>query len=292
MARFTLSLAEPHGFCTGVMRAISIAQKALAQGGGERLYCLRELVHNRLVVERLASEGMVFVKSLGEVPSGSRVLFSAHGVSPETREEAKRRDLRVLDATCVFVSRLHDKVREYARMGRTVIIIGSPGHDEVTGVAAEAPHAVRIVEKAEDAAKVEVPDSGRVAVVTQTTLASFQVEPVLKILRERFPGIMVPDESGICSATTKRQEAVRKIAKESDLVIVLGSPSSANSARLVDVAREEGAAAVLLSGLGEVKDFVSGGAIEGIGRLGVTAGASTPEDVVRDVMDYLGSLGN
>lgn len=281
-------LAEPHGFCAGVRRAVALAEKALAAlPPGGRIYCLHQLVHNRLVVERLAARGMVFVASLAEVPDGARVFFSAHGISPAVREEARRRGLDAVDATCAFVARLHESVRDYAAKGFRVVFIGNRGHDETEGVAGEAPGSVVVVENAEEAEALPFEAGAKVTVLTQTTLAAHQVAPVVEALRRRWPDLEIPGRSGICLATTERQGAVRELAAKAGLVIVLGSPTSANSKRLAEVARAAGAEAVLLQDLPEVKRFAEDGGLGDCAAVGVTAGASTPEDVVEGVVDFL-----
>lgn len=281
-------LAEPHGFCAGVRRAVALAEKALAAlPPGGKIYCLHELVHNRLVVERLAARGMVFVDSLSDVPDGARVFFSAHGISPAVREEARRRGLDAVDATCAFVARLHESVRDYAARGFRVVFIGNRGHDETEGVAGEAPGSVVVVENAGEAESLPFEAGAKVAVLTQTTLAAHQVAPVVEALRRRWPDLEMPGRSGICLATTERQGAVRELAAKAGLVIVLGSPTSANSKRLAEVARASGAEAVLLQDLPEVKKFAEDGGLGDCAAVGVTAGASTPEDVVEGVVDFL-----
>ena len=282
-------VAEPHGFCQGVRRAVSLADRALSARvpGAPPVYCLHELVHNRLVVDRLAARGMAFVNDLSEVPDGACVFFSAHGVSPAVRSVAAARGLEVVDATCAFVARVHELVRRFAAEGRTVVFIGRRGHDETVGIVGEAPASVKVVESVQEAESVEVPDPARVAVLTQTTLAVHQAEPVLAALRRRFPSLVQPERSSICLATTERQEAVRRLASETDLVLVLGSASSANSNRLVDVARDAGARAELLPNARAVSDFIAGGGLESVRAVGVTAGASTPEDVVDDAISRL-----
>ena len=276
-------LAEPHGFCSGVRHAIEIAEKAAADSPG-RVYCLHELVHNRLVVDLLASMGMVFVNDLSEVPDGGTVIFSAHGVSPAVRNAAEARGMKVVDATCVFVRRVHEAVVGLAAQGRHVLLIGNRNHDEVVGVAGEAPESVTVVETADEAENVAVPDPDKVALLTQTTLAANGVEPIVSILKRRFPSLVIPDKIGICGATTVRQEAVRKLARKCRLVLVLGSPGSANSNRLVDVARAEGARAELIPDIPSLRAFIASGSLENADPVGVTAGASTPEHVVRDAM--------
>jgi 4-hydroxy-3-methylbut-2-enyl diphosphate reductase len=285
MARQVI-LAEPHGFCSGVRHAIDVAEKAVAASSGP-VYCLHELVHNRLVVDSLSAAGMVFVGDISEVPDGGTVLFSAHGVSSEVRNAAETRDLKVIDATCVFVRRVHDAVRLLAAQGYRILLVGNRNHDEVVGVSGEAPESVWVVETEAEAEAVEVPDTEKIALLTQTTLAAYQVEPILAILKRRFPSLVVPDKSGICAATTVRQEAVRNLARQCPLVIVLGSPSSANSNRLVDVARAEGARADLIPDIPSLRAFIASGGLGNASPVGVTAGASTPEYVVRDALALL-----
>lgn len=300
---FTIRIAEPHGFCSGVLRAIEIAEKAAARLRASKasappdpdsagssspvLYCLNELVHNRQVVDDLAAKGVAFVKSLSEVPDGETVLFSAHGVSPAIREEAAARGLGVIDATCVFVEKVHEAVRRYSAEGCPILLIGSRNHDEVLGVAGEAPGSVTVVENVRDAENVAPPAGGRVAVVTQTTLTASQVEDIMAVLRRRFPDLIVPDRSGRCFATTLRQDAVREVASQSDVVVVLGSPNSANSNRLVDVARSAGARALLVPDAAALRSAVADGLLEGASSVGVTAGASTPEYVMEECINAL-----
>lgn len=285
MAREVI-LAEPHGFCSGVRHAIDVAEKAVLASTGP-VYCLHELVHNRLVVDSLTSAGMVFVKDVSEVPAGGTVLFSAHGVSPEVREAAAARGLTVVDATCIFVKRVHDAVRNLTANGCHILLVGSRNHDEVVGVFGEAPESITVIESAAEAETVEVPDTEKVALLTQTTLAAYQVEPILAVLKRRFPALVVPDKSGICVATTVRQEAVRKLAHKCPLVLVLGSPSSANSNRLVDVARSEGVRAQLIADIPSLRAFIASGGLGDATPVGVTAGASTPEYVVRDAITII-----
>ncbi len=282
-------LAEPHGFCSGVRHAIEVAEKAVAAANGT-IYCLHELVHNRLVVDALSAAGMKFVRNISEIPDGGTVLFSAHGVSTAMRSTAEARGLKIIDATCAFVKRVHDAVRDLTAQGYHVFLIGNRNHDEVKGVSGEAPESVTIIETAAEAESVEVSDTNKIAVLTQTTLAAYQVEPILAILKQRFPSIVVPDKSGICVATTVRQEAVRNLAHRCPLVLVLGSPSSANSNRLVDVARSEGARAELIPDIPSLRDFIASGGLGDATPIGVTAGASTPEYVVREAVATLGGL--
>lgn len=315
--RFEIKIAEPHGFCSGVLRAIEIAEKAAAKLKTENaehgtsnsehgtrdqepetwnikpgtsrpvLYCLHELVHNRQVVEKLSANGVAFVKDISEVPDEQTVLFSAHGVSPAIRAKAATRNLKVIDATCVFVEKVHEAVRKYSSEGCSILLIGSRNHDEVLGVAGEAPGAVTVIENEHDAETVIPANPDKVAVVTQTTLTASQVETVMTVLKRRFPNLVVPDRSGRCFATTHRQDAVRKIASESDVVIVLGSPNSANSNRLVDVAESAGARGILIPDTETLRKSIADGLLDNVKTIGVTAGASTPEYVMEDCINAL-----
>lgn len=286
--RRTVVVAEPHGFCAGVKRAVALAEKALAGlASNEKIYCLHELVHNGLVVKRLASKGMVFVKDLSEAPDGARVFFSAHGVSPAIRKEAEKRSLRVTDATCGFVSRLHEDARRFAGAGFYVVFIGTRGHDETEGVVGEAPSRIVVVQDSAEAEKLDLPACAKVAVLTQTTLAAHRVKPMMDALRRRFPSLVVPERSGVCLATTERQEAVRALARKCSKIIVLGSPNSANSRRLAEVAADAGAEAVLLQDAAALADFAARGGLDGVETVGLTAGASTPEDAVSNAIALL-----
>ena len=285
MAREVI-LAEPHGFCSGVRHAIAVAEKAVASSEGP-VYCLHELVHNRLVVDSLAAAGMVFVEDITEVPDGGTVVFSAHGVSPAVRQAAEARGLTTIDATCVFVKRVHDAIRNLTAEGRHILLVGNRNHDEVVGATGEAPESITVVETATEAETVAVPDPENVEMLTQTTLAASQVEPILAILKRRFPSLVVPDKSGICAATTVRQEAVRQLARTCPLILVLGSPESANSNRLVDVARAGGARSELIPDIPALRAFIASGGLEDASPVGITAGASTPEHVVHEALELL-----
>ncbi|MGI6496443.1 MAG: 4-hydroxy-3-methylbut-2-enyl diphosphate reductase [Kiritimatiellia bacterium] len=281
-----LIVARPHGFCAGVWHAIGMAEAAVAKYPAP-VYCLNELVHNRQVVDGLAARGMRFVRAVGEVPEGAVLLFSAHGVSPAVRAEAAARRLTVLDATCPFVARSHADVRRHAAAGRTVFLIGTPSHDEVVGIAGEAPDAVMPVEDLAAAETVVPPDPGKVAVVAQTTLGRSHVEMVMDVLRRRFPAVHLPPSKGVCYATTNRQEAARRLAREVDLLVVLGSHNSANSNRLAEVAAEEGTPSRLVADDAEL----AGLDLSEAGTIGLTAGASTPEDTLEAAAAHFGRLG-
>lgn len=293
-------LAEPHGFCSGVRRAIRIAESALpppsagADAAPPRpaLYCLHELVHNREVVSRLAAGGIAFVDRVADVPEGATLLFSAHGVSPAVRAEAAARRLTVIDATCGFVAKVHADVRRYVAEGCSVFLIGRRNHDEVLGVAGEAPDSVTVVETPADAeAAASPPDPERVAVVTQTTLTAEQVSAVLAVLKRRFPRLRRPSSSGICTATTRRQLAVREVARRVPLVLVLGSRNSANSNRLVDVARAVGADAELVPDPESLAALAAEGRLDSLSDIGLTAGASTPEETIDAAVAFLRARG-
>jgi 4-hydroxy-3-methylbut-2-enyl diphosphate reductase len=282
-ARKQLTVVSPHGFCSGVARAVETAEAALAKFSGETVYCLNEIVHNRQVVERLTARGMAFVRSVEQVPSGGRLLFSAHGVSPAVRRQAEARGLRVIDATCPFVTKVHAEVRRFAAQGAAVVCIGHRSHEEVIGVAGEAPDAVRVVENADEAALVSIPAEAAVAVVTQTTLGAAQVDAVLAALRTRFPDLRMPASTDVCYATRNRQQAVAALATRCNRVLVLGSTNSSNSQRLAETARAAGTEAVLVSELGQLAAFSWTEAAS----VGITSGASTPESFLESVVDEL-----
>ena len=281
-----LVIARPHGFCAGVWHAIGMAEAAVAKYPAP-VYCLNELVHNRQVVDGLAARGMVFVKKVEDVPEGAVLLFSAHGVSPAIRTKAEERRLTVLDATCPFVASSHAAVRRHAAAGRTIFLIGTPAHDEVVGIAGEAPGNVVVLDGIEAAETVVPVDPGRVAVVTQTTLSRDHAVAMMDVLRRRFPDVVLPRADGVCYATTNRQEAARRLARAVELVIVLGSRNSANSNRLAEVAASEGARALLASGVGDLDPSM----FDGVASVGLTAGASTPEETIEAAASYCESLG-
>ncbi len=286
MAGRRIVVAEPHGFCAGVRRAIDAAEAAL-RVCSPPVYCLHEIVHNRQVVEDLAARGMVFVDDVSAVPPGHCVLFSAHGVSPAVRAEALERGLRAIDATCPFVAKLHDEVRAYAARGFTVLFIGHRGHDEVVGIRGEAPGAIRVVQNRGEAAAVEVEDPGRVAVLTQTTLSVDETARVVEVLRARFPGLEIPPRDGICHATMNRQEAVKLLAARVGCVLVLGSRNSSNTLRLAEVARAAGARAELIDAPAALEAV----SLESLEAVGLTAGASTPDAFFRAALEALRARG-
>lgn len=278
-----LIIAEPHGFCSGVARAIAIAEKTLAQHPGTPIYCLHEIVHNEHVVAHLEAAGMRFVSRLEEIPSGAIALFSAHGVTPAIRAEAGARQLTLIDATCPFVEKVHAEVRRFAAENCFVVCIGHRDHQEVIGIAGEAPGQVHVVEKPEDVDRLSVPPGQRVAVVSQTTLSTAHVDRVMARLHSRFPALEQPSKTDICYATRDRQQAVNTLAKNCEWVIVLGSANSSNSRRLVETAEAAGARATLVSTLEELRQLD----MRQARCIGITSGASTPESFMDDAVAYL-----
>jgi 4-hydroxy-3-methylbut-2-enyl diphosphate reductase len=279
-------LASPRGFCAGVDRAIKIVEHAL-QTYQQPVYVRHEIVHNPWVVGDLRERGAVFVEETEEIPRGAVAIFSAHGVSPDVREEGRSRGLRTIDATCPLVSKVHSEVLRYARAGYTILYIGHRDHPEAVGVVGEAPACVRIVESVDEAQRLEVPDPERVAYATQTTLSVDDAAEIVAALKRRFPRILEPGASDICYATTNRQEAVRSLAAQTDVVLVLGGRNSSNSNRLREVAERAGKPAYLLSG----PDDLDPGWLAGARSVGVTAGASTPEHLVQALVARLRDLG-
>ncbi len=279
-------LASPRSFCAGVERAIDIVDRALDRYGPP-VYVRRQIVHNAHVVRQLQDRGAVFVTEVDEVPEGSLVVLAAHGVSPAVRGEAAGRNLSVIDATCPLVTKVHAEVRRYAGRGDTVFLIGHRDHEEVEGTYGEAPANVIVIEDLDEAARVAPPDPGSVAYAMQTTLAVDEADEIADVLRTRFPSLAAPRKDDICYATTNRQSAVRAVAQESDVVLVVGSTNSSNSKRLVEVAEREGTPAYLIDDASEV-DLRW---LAGTGRVGVTAGASAPPSLVDDLIHALSGLG-
>jgi 4-hydroxy-3-methylbut-2-enyl diphosphate reductase len=278
----TLLLAAPRSFCAGVERAVEIVERALAQRG-RPVYVRKQIVHNAHVVADLEARGAVFVDELGDVPPGATVVFSAHGVSPAVRTEAARRDLDVIDATCPLVTKVHTEARRFAARGDTVLLIGHAGHEEVEGTLGEAPEHTILVENATQARSVTVPDPHRVSYLTQTTLAVNETAEILAVLRERFPDLKGPPSDDICYATTNRQHALSTVANEADLVLVIGSPNSSNSVRLVELARRAGTPAYLIDDAGDIRPEW----LAGVRTIGLTAGASAPPRLVDEVLAAL-----
>jgi 4-hydroxy-3-methylbut-2-en-1-yl diphosphate reductase len=277
-------LAGPRGFCAGVERAIEVVERALEVVDGP-LYVRREIVHNRHVVEELRKKGAIFVDELDEVPPGATVIFSAHGIAPAVRQAAAARGLRVIDATCPLVTKVHVEAKRYAREGYTIVLVGHEDHDEVIGTTGEAPERIVVIDSVEEAERIEVEDPEKVAYLTQTTLSVDDTRAVIEVLRRRFPGIVGPAKDDICYATQNRQAAVKELAQEVDLVLVLGAANSSNANRLREVAEALGTHAHLINDVRDIKAEW----LAGVSRVGVTAGASTPEYLVRQVVDYLSS---
>ena len=278
-------LANPRGFCAGVDRAIDIVEQ-LIEAHGAPLYVRREIVHNREVVENLRSRGVVFVEGLDEIPNGALAVFSAHGVSPAVKKEARERHLRIVDATCPLVSKVHLEALRFAKDGYFVLLVGHRNHDEVEGTLGHVPGGIALVEDVERALSIPVPDPQRVAVVTQTTLSLDDTMAILAALRRRFPELREPARSDICYATQNRQVAVKALAAAVEVVVVVGSENSSNSQRLRECAEQIGAAAYLVDCIEQLRAewFV------GHARIGVTAGASSPETLVARIVDRIGEL--
>ena len=280
-------LATPRGCCAGVDRAVSTVEKVLELYGAP-VYVRGEIVHNRFVVEGLKRRGAVFVAEITEVPEGAVVIFSAHGVAPAVREEAARRGLHAIDATCPLVTKVHNEARRFAARDYDILLVGHAGHEEVVGTVGEAPSRVRLVDGAVGAAQVQVEDPSKVVWLSQTTLSVDETIETANALRERFPDLLDPPSDDICYATQNRQAAVKVIAGQSDVVIVVGSPNSSNSVRLAEVARNAGApAAYLVDAAGEVDELW----LDGVTTVGVTSGASVPEILVQDVLAWLAERG-
>lgn len=282
----TILLASPRSFCAGVERAIAIVEQLLDQRDGP-IYVRKQIVHNIHVVADLQARGAVFVDELDTVPDGATVVFSAHGVSPAVRTEASDRDLEVIDATCPLVTKVHAEARRFADRGDTVILIGHAGHEEVEGTLGEAPDQTVLVQTAEEVAGLEVTDPARVSYLTQTTLAVDETAEVVDALRARFPALRGPASDDICYATTNRQDALKAIAAESDLVLVVGSTNSSNSVRLVELAHRHDTPSYLIDDPSGIRPEW----LEGVGVVGLTAGASAPPRLVEAVIAALAELG-
>ncbi len=280
-------LAEPRGYCAGVDRAVETVERALEKHGAP-VYVRHEIVHNRHVVETLAQRGAVFVAETDEVPEGATVVFSAHGVAPTVHESAAARNLQVIDATCPLVTKVHNEAKRFAREDYDILLIGHEGHEEVVGTAGEAPEHVQLVDGPEGVDGVTVRDESKVVWLSQTTLSVDETMETVARLRERFPTLQDPPSDDICYATQNRQGAVKAMAPECDLVIVVGSRNSSNSVRLVEVALGAGADAAHLV---DYADDVDPAWLDGVSTVGVTSGASVPEILVRGVLDKLAELG-
>ncbi len=282
----SLLLLKPRGFCAGVVRAIDIVRIAL-EAFGPPIYVRKEIVHNRYVVEELSAKGAIFVDSVEEVPAGERVIYSAHGVSPEVREASETRRLRVIDATCPLVTKVHVEAVRFAKEGYSLILIGHRDHDEVIGTLGEAPSVTQVISRPEDVEHLSVPDPDRVAYLTQTTLSLEETKGVIAALRKRFPNIHGPAAQDICYATENRQVAVKQVAGGADLLLVVGSDNSSNSNRLVEVARKQGTPAYLIENYRSIRREW----LEGIKTVALTAGASAPECLVQEAVSFLTQAG-
>ncbi|MCL6640194.1 MAG: 4-hydroxy-3-methylbut-2-enyl diphosphate reductase [Candidatus Rokubacteria bacterium] len=279
-------LAGPRGFCAGVERAIDIVEQAL-EVCGPPVYVRREIVHNGYVVDKLRAKGAIFVDELDEVPDAATVIFSAHGVSPAVRDEARRRALRVIDATCPLVTKVHLEAVRYAREGYSIVLIGHEDHDEVIGTLGEAPDRIHVIASAAEVDGLQVADPNKVAYLTQTTLSVDDTREVIEALRRRFPRIVGPSRDDICYATQNRQAAVKTVAGDVDVLLVIGAANSSNSIRLVEVAQSAGTRAYLINDVRDVRPEWLAGAR----RIGVTAGASAPEVLVTEVVEALQATG-
>lgn len=280
-------LARPRGYCAGVDRAVDTVEKAL-ELYGQPVYVRKQIVHNKHVVTKLEEQGAIFVDETTEVPEGGIVVFSAHGVAPVVHDEAKRRELRTIDATCPLVTKVHNEARRFASSEYDILLIGHQGHEEVIGTTGEAPSNIHLVEGPEEAAKVEVRDPDRVAWLSQTTLSVDETNETVEALRERFPNLTDPPSDDICYATQNRQVAVKEIAREAELVLVVGSANSSNSLRMVEVALDSGASAsYLVDDAAQIDDAW----LDAVSTVGVTSGASAPEDLVQGVLDHLAARG-
>ena len=286
MAIERVILAAPRGFCAGVDRAIDIVNMAL-ELYGTPVYVRKEIVHNAHVVQELRGRGAVFVDELDEVPDGARVIFSAHGIGPAVRAQAAAKGLRVIDATCPLVTKVHLEALKFAREGRVILLVGHAGHDEVIGTMGHAQGQMVLVGSVEEAEQVQVPDPERVAVITQTTLSIDDTLEIIAVLKRRFPKAVFPPKDDICYATQNRQMAVKEMAGSVDLLLVIGSPNSSNSMRLVEVAQAVGVRAYLIDDVSEIDPRW----LEGVRTVGITAGASAPEHLVQETVAFFQPMG-
>ena len=286
-APLNLVLASPRGFCAGVDRAITIVEKALEMYGAP-IYVQHEIVHNKHVVQRLRNDGAVFVENIDEIPEGSHAIFSAHGVSPEVRKRADKRKLQVLDATCPLVTKVHREAQRYAQKEHTIILIGHHNHVEVKGTVGEAPEHIYVVGTVEEVSDLKIPDEKKVGYITQTTLSLDDTAEIITALKERFPEIKGPAKDDICYATQNRQNAVKALSKEVDLVLVVGAQNSSNSVRLLEVAETTGVKARRIESAAELDP----GWLEEVRNVGITAGASAPEDIVQGIVAEISKMSS
>jgi 4-hydroxy-3-methylbut-2-enyl diphosphate reductase len=286
-APLNLVLASPRGFCAGVDRAITIVEKALEMYGAP-IYVQHEIVHNKHVVQRLRNEGAVFVENIDEIPEGSHAIFSAHGVSPEVRKRAEKRKLQVLDATCPLVTKVHREAQRYAQKKHTIILIGHHNHVEVKGTVGEAPEHIFVVGTVEEVSDLKIPDEQKVGYITQTTLSLDDTAEIITALKKRFPEIKGPAKDDICYATQNRQNAVKALSKEVDLVLVVGAQNSSNSVRLLEVAETTGVKARRIESAAELNPEW----LEEVRNVGITAGASAPEDIVQGIVAEISKMSS
>ncbi len=286
-APLNLVLASPRGFCAGVDRAITIVEKALEMYGAP-IYVQHEIVHNKHVVQRLRNEGAVFVENIDEIPEGSHAIFSAHGVSPEVRKRAEKRKLQVLDATCPLVTKVHREAQRYAQKEHTIILIGHHNHVEVKGTVGEAPEHIFVVGTVEEVSDLKIPDEKKVGYITQTTLSLDDTAEIIIALKKRFPEIKGPAKDDICYATQNRQNAVKALSKEVDLVLVVGAQNSSNSVRLLEVAETTGVKARRIESAAELDPEW----LEEVRNVGITAGASAPEDIVQGIVAGISKMSS
>jgi 4-hydroxy-3-methylbut-2-en-1-yl diphosphate reductase len=281
-----LLLAAPRGYCAGVDRAVQTVERALERYGPP-VYVRKEIVHNKHVVEQLRDRGAIFVEEETEVPEGQTVIFSAHGVSPAVHSNAETRRLKTIDATCPLVTKVHVEAKKFAAEGYTIVLIGHQGHEEVEGTMGEAPEHFVLIETEDEVDRLEVEDPEKIAYLTQTTLSVDETDRIIRRLRRRFPSIAGPKSDDICYATTNRQLAVRQMARECDLVLVIGSRNSSNSNRLVEVARDHGADSHLIDNESQVREEW----LEGTRVVGITSGASAPEELVQRLVEFFRARG-
>jgi 4-hydroxy-3-methylbut-2-en-1-yl diphosphate reductase len=287
MAVEKVILAKPRGFCAGVEMAIETVERALARHGAP-LYVFHEIVHNRHVVADFSRRGVRFVQSVDEVPAGARLVFSAHGVSPDVWQQAKQKGLQVIiDATCPLVEKVHREVRKFAAQGYWIILVGHEKHDEIVGTSGEAPERIRIVASLAEAASVFIPNPAKIVALTQTTLSVDDTREIIEVLKKRFPSLITAAKEDICYATQNRQDAVKQLSREVDLVLVIGSRNSENSNQLCKVARSHGKGAYLI----DDHHAIDPAWLEGVRRVGITSGASVPDRLVQDAAEYFRQMG-
>lgn len=282
----TLLLAKPRGFCAGVERAINVVEEALKYFPAP-IYVYHEIVHNTHVVKDLSHKGAVFVNEIADVPDGGVLIFSAHGIAPEVRDLARAKKLRVIDATCPLVTKVHMEAIRFAREGYTILLVGHANHDEVIGTMGEAPDKIQLMEAVDDVHRLQLGSGAKVAVITQTTLSLDDCRRVIEAIKAKFPNVKFPPKSDICYATQNRQTAVKKLAKMADLILVIGSRNSSNSARLAEVSRDHGTEAHLIDDVSHIRPEW----LVGKRRVAITAGASAPENLVQDVVAYFKTAG-